>query len=251
MLKIVQFSRQYIQKPPRERCTNVIKAVICDVDGTLVDSVDAHTKAWCEAFEFFGHEIKFARMRHQIGKGADQLIPVFLSEQEIERFGKKLEEKRGHIFKQKYLPSVRAFPKVRDLFERLIADGKRVVLASSAKADELGVYKRLAHIEDLVEDETSQDDAEKSKPHPDIFKAALKKLKGVTAGEALALGDTPYDVIAARRAGIATIAVLSGGFPQEELAIAGCLDIYRDPADLLANYAEWIEGKEPKAVETR
>lgn len=221
----------------------MVKAIIFDVDGTLVDSVDAHAKAWCEAFELFGHEIKFARMRHQIGKGADQLMPVFLSEDEMAKFGKKLEEKRGHIFKQKYLPTVHAFPKVRDLFERLIADGKRVVLASSAKADELSTYKRLAHIEDLVDDETAKDDAEKSKPHPDIFKAALKKLKGISATEALVVGDTPYDVIAARRAGLGAVAVLSGGFPQEELANAGCLEIYRDPADLLANYSEWVEEK--------
>ncbi len=228
----------------------MIKAVISDVDGTLIDSVDAHAKAWCEAFELFGHEIKFARMRHQIGKGADQLIPVFLSKEEIARFGQKLEEKRAHLFQQKYLPTIRAFPKVRDLFQRLIADGKRVVLASSAQGDELETYKRLAHIEDLVQDETSKDDAEKSKPHPDIFKAALKKLKGIAPAEALVLGDTPYDVTAAHRAGLETIAVLSGGFPQEELANAGAVSIYRDPADLLANYPAWIEEKSPAAAQS-
>lgn len=226
------------------------KAVICDVDGTLVDSVDAHAKAWCEAFEFFGHEIKFPRMRHQIGKGADQLLPVFLSEAEIQKFGQRLEEKRAHLFKQKYLPTVRAFPKVRDLFQRLIADGKRVVLASSAQGEELETYKRLAHIEDLVEDETSKDDAPKSKPHPDIFQAALRKLKGVTPAEALVLGDTPYDITAAHRAGVETIAVLSGGFPQEELADAGAIAIYQSPADLLANYPAWIEEKSPAEAQS-
>lgn len=220
----------------------MIKAVIFDVDGTLVDSVDAHAHAWCEAFEKFGHEIKFARMRHQIGKGADQLLPVFLSEEEMARIGKKLEEKRSQLFQQKYLPRLKAFPKTRELFLRLIEDGKKVVLASSAKGEELKAYKRLARIEDLVDDETAKDDAERSKPHPDIFKAALKKLDGIEPGECLVVGDTPYDVVAARRAHIGAIGVLCGGFPEDELRDSGSIDNYRDPADLLVHFSDWIGG---------
>src|SRR5919202_844524 len=133
----------------------MIKAVIFDIDGTLVDSVDLHAQAWKEAFKHFGKDIPYQQVRRQIGKGGDQLMPVFFSKQELEEFGEEMEEYRGRIFKRDYLPRVRAFPKVRELFERIEQDGKRLALASSAKKDELKAYKKLAHIEDLIEEETS------------------------------------------------------------------------------------------------
>ena len=211
----------------------MIKAVIFDIDGTLVDSVDLHARAWQEAFASFGKQIPFDKIRHQIGKGGDQLMPVFLSKEELEKSGEELEKFRSDLFKREYLPKVRAFPKVRELFEAILAMGKKVALASSAKGDELAIYKRIANIEDLVEEETSADDAEKSKPHPDIFQAALDKLN-VRSDEAVVVGDTPYDVEAAAKAGLKTICLLSGGFPREELEAAGCIAIFQDPADLLA-----------------
>jgi HAD superfamily hydrolase (TIGR01549 family) len=214
----------------------VVKAVIFDIDGTLVDSVDLHARAWQEAFAHFGKHFSYERVRSQIGKGGDQLLPVFLSEREIEEFGDELTEYRGELFKRKYMPLVVAFPRVRELFERIRRDGKRIALASSAKKDELKEYKRIANIEDLVEDEASADDAEKSKPHPDIFEAALAQLGDVKPTEAIAVGDTPYDAEAAGKAGLRTIGLLSGGFPEEDLRAAGCVRIYKDAADLLANY---------------
>jgi HAD superfamily hydrolase (TIGR01549 family) len=214
----------------------VIKAVIFDVDGTLVDSVDLHARAWQEAFAHFGKQIPYARMRSQIGKGGDQLMPVFLSKEELGEFGDELEKYRGELFKREYLPRVKAFPSVRELFERIRQDGKQIALASSAKEDELSSYKRIANIEDLVEEQTSADDAEKSKPHPDIFEAALARLHGTQASEAIVIGDTPYDAEAAGKAGIKTIGFLSGGFPEEDLRAAGCVRIYRDATDLLAHY---------------
>ncbi len=214
----------------------MIKAVIFDVDGTLVDSVDLHARAWQEAFAHFGKHFDFERVRSQIGKGGDQLMPVFLSEEELEEFGEELEEYRGELFKREYLPLVKAFPAVRELFRRVKDEGLSVALASSAKGDELKTYKKLARIEDLVEEETSSDDAEKSKPHPDIFEAALEKLEDVRPAEAVVVGDTPYDAEAASKAGIKTVGLLSGGFPEEDLRAAGCVRIYRDAADLLANY---------------
>jgi HAD superfamily hydrolase (TIGR01509 family) len=213
----------------------VVKAVIFDIDGTLIDSVDLHARAWQEAFAHFGKQFDFERVRYQIGKGGDQLLPVFLSEEEIEKFGDELTEYRGELFKREYLPRVVAFPRVRELFERILRDGKRIALASSAKKEELSEYKRIANIEDLVEEEASSDDAEKSKPHPDIFEAALAEL-GVEPSDAIVVGDTPYDAEAARKAGVRTIGVLSGGFPEEDLREAGCVRIYKDAADLLANY---------------
>lgn len=214
----------------------VVKAVIFDIDGTLIDSVDLHARAWQEAFAHFGKQFAFERVRYQIGKGGDQLLPVFLSEREIEEFGDELTEYRGELFKREYLPRVVAFPRVRELFERVLADGKRVALASSAKQDELKEYKRIANIEDLVEEETSADDAEKSKPHPDIFEAALSQLGDVEPSDAIVVGDTPYDAEAARKAGLKTVGLLSGGFPEEDLRAAGCVRIYKDAAELLANY---------------
>jgi HAD superfamily hydrolase (TIGR01549 family) len=214
----------------------MLKAIIFDIDGTLVDSVDLHARAWQEAFRHFGREVEFEQVRHQIGKGGDQLMPVFFSAEELERFGEEMEKFRGDLYKREYISRVRAFPQVRELFERISRDGKRIALASSAKKDELKVYKELARITDLVEEETSADDAEKSKPHPDIFEAALAALGDVQPDEAIVIGDTPYDATAAGKAGLRTIGVLCGGFPEAELRTAGCTDIYRDPADLLARY---------------
>lgn len=219
----------------------MLRAVIFDVDGTLIDSVDLHARSWCEAFARFGFTIPYARMRSQIGKGADQLMPVFLGEEDTQALGPKLEKLRSRLFKEEYLPQVTGFPAVRELFQKLQADDIRTVLASSAQGDELKHYKQAARIDDLVEGETSKDDAEKSKPHPDIFEAALARLDGISAAECLVIGDTPYDATAARRAGLRSIGVLCGGFPGVELTEAGASALYRDPADLLAHYGEWTK----------
>jgi HAD superfamily hydrolase (TIGR01549 family) len=218
----------------------MIKAVIFDIDGTLVDSVDLHAQAWKETFKQYGKDIPYQQVRHQIGKGGDQLMPVFFSQDELDEFGEEMEEYRSKIYKRDYLRRVRAFPQVRELFLKIKADGKRLALASSAKEDELATYKKVAQIEDLVEEETSADDAEKSKPHPDIFEAALEQLGGLAPAEVIVVGDTPYDAEAARKIRLRTIGVLCGGFPEAELDAAGCIGIYHDPADLLARYDESI-----------
>ena len=214
----------------------MVQAVIFDVDGTLVDSVDLHAQAWKVAFEKFGKAIPFHQVRRQIGKGSDQLLPVFFSKEELSRFGEELDDYRSEVFKKEYLPRVEAFPKVRELFQCIKNDRKQIVLASSAKADELEVYKKIARVEDLVESETSSDDADRSKPFPDIFQAALVRLKGIAPEDATVIGDTPYDAQAACRAKLETIGLLCGGWTEEELRSAGCLAVYRDPEDLLLNY---------------
>lgn len=208
-------------------------AAIFDVDGTLVDSVDLHARAWQEAFARFGRQVAFEEVRAQIGKGGDQLMPVFLSQGEMALRGKAIEEYRSQLWKDEYLKRVRAFPEVRELFKKLRRRGARVALASSAKGEELEIYKQIAGIDDLVETETSADDAARSKPHPDIFAAALRRL-GATKEEAVVIGDTPWDAIAARRLGVRSVGVLCGGFAEDSLRGAGCIDIFRDPADLLA-----------------
>jgi HAD superfamily hydrolase (TIGR01549 family) len=214
----------------------MLQAVIFDVDGTIVDSVDLHAEAWRVAFEKFGKTFPFHEIRRQIGKGSDQLLPVFFSQQELDQFGEDLDEYRSKIFKKEFLPRVQAFPKVRDLFQRIKEDGKQIVLASSAKADELDAYKKIARIDDLIESETSSDDADRSKPYPDIFQAALARLKDVGPENAVVIGDTPYDAQAASKANLETIGLLCGGWSTEELRRAGCMAIYLDAEDLLLQY---------------
>ena len=211
-------------------------AVIFDVDGTLVDSVDAHAHAWQDAFRDFGKEIPFETVRSQIGKGGDQLLPVFMSPEEIERDGRALQEHRAELLKQDYLPHIKSFPGVRALFERLLAAEVRIALASSAKGEELEAYKKIADISDLLDTETSSEDAERSKPHPDIFEAALAKLGAADKGRVLVVGDTPFDAEAADKAGLRCIGVLCGGFAEADLRRAGCFAVFDGPQDLLDRF---------------
>ncbi len=216
----------------------MIDAVIFDIDGTLVDSVDLHAEAWRLAFKKFGKGVSFEDIRRQIGKGADQLLPVFWSPQELAKFGKELEEYRSELFKKEYLPHVKAFPQVRQLFERIRQDRKRIALASSAKGDELKTYKKIARVDDFIEAETSSDDAAKSKPHPDIFEAALEELGDLAADRTIVVGDTPYDAEAAGKAKMRTIGLMCGGWSESDLRRGGCIAIYRDAADLLMHYED-------------
>jgi phosphoglycolate phosphatase-like HAD superfamily hydrolase len=156
----------------------------------------------------------------------------------LERLGEQIKQERSRYFKEKYLPKVRPFPKVPELFQRIRQDDKRIVRASSGKREEVDVYKRIAGIEGLVDADTSSDEAERSKPHPDIFVVTLKKMGNPDPATVMAVGDTPYDAQAAGKAGINTIGVLCGGFPEKSLREAGCVAIYPDPADLLAHYED-------------
>ena len=209
------------------------KAAIFDLDGTLLDSVDLHALAWHEAMVKFGHDVTLEQVRSQIGKGGDKLIPVFLSADEQRDHGKELEEWRGRRFKTRYLPLVRPFSAVPDLLRRLRDAGLRIAVASSAKRDELDKYLDIAGIADLVDATTSSEDADESKPAPDVFEIILKKLK-IAGADAVAIGDTPYDATAAGKAGVATIGVLCGGFTETSLREAGCFEVFRGPAALFA-----------------
>ncbi|MFY9292947.1 MAG: HAD family hydrolase [Methylorubrum rhodinum] len=212
-------------------------AVVFDIDGTLLDSVDQHARAWVEAFAHFGIQTEEAQVRRQIGKGGDQLLPVFVDPDRLAREGKTIEAYRSDLFKRRYLDQVRPFPGVQELLSRLREDGLTVALASSGKASEVEHYQRILGIEDLVDAVTSADDADRSKPHPDIFEAVLEKLPGLPKAAVIAVGDTPYDAEAAGKAGIRTVGLLCGGFPEADLSAAGCIALYRDPQDLLDGYA--------------
>ena len=214
----------------------MVKAVIFDVDGTLIDTVDLHAQSWLETFRAFGIQTSFADVRHQIGKGGDQLMPVFVPPDVLETKGQAMEEYRAKLFKDAYLPQARGFPEVRRLFEQLKTDGLAIAIGSSCKADELPLYTDLAGVTDLIDVAATSDDAERSKPSPDIFEAVAGKLAPIARSEMIVVGDTPYDALAAGRAGIRSVGVLCGGFPEAELRGAGCVDIFADPADLLRRY---------------
>ena len=163
----------------------------------------------------------------------------------IEERGKEIQSVRSNLFKHEYMHRARAFPGVRDLFERIRASGQRVVLASSGTTGEVDRYKEIAGIADLIDDATSSDDAERSKPFPDIFQAALGKLAPLRPNEAVVVGDTPYDAEAARDAGMKSVGVLCGGFSEEALRSAGCIAVYEGAADLLEHYEKSLLASAP------
>ncbi len=216
----------------------MFSAVIFDIDGTLVDSGDGHARAWQEALRHFGKEVPYHEIRNQIGKGGDQTLPVFLSPDEIERFGKQLDRFKSQLYRREYMPRVRPFPRVRELLQRLRDDRKRLALATSAEPPELRHNLELMDVADLIDVTTSADEAARTKPFPDIFHAALRKLGHPPPSEVIVVGDSPYDAEAAGQVPLATIGMLCGGYSERQLRDAGCAAIYRDPADLLARYHE-------------
>lgn len=215
-------------------------AFIFDIDGTLVDSNELHVDSWDRAFRRFGKNFSREQLRAQIGKGSDQYLPEFLTPEEIKRFGKQLDKYRSELFRKEYLPKVRPFPKVRELFQCIRDDNKRNVLASSGKKADTEYYIDLLNIGDLIEGFVSGDDAKESKPAPDIFAASLKKLGDVSPADAVTVGDTRFDIEGAKKAGLKTIAFLCGGTAESVLRRAGAIAIYRDPADFLAHHRELV-----------
>lgn len=212
-----------------------IAAALIDLDGTLVDSNEFHVLSWREAFLEQGHEFPPDVIRRQIGKGADQLIPTLLPGASAdEGEGKRIAARHGEIFKRRYMPQVEPLAGAAELVRALHAASVKVVLASSASGGEVDHYVSLLGIDDAVTARTSADDVERTKPAGDVFAAALGKVAPVAASAAVVVGDTPYDVIAASKCGIATLALLSGGFGEQGLREAGAMAVYTDASALLA-----------------
>lgn len=217
----------------------MIKAVILDIDGTLIDSNSAHAETFVRSFAEFGKTVPFEEMRCLIGMGADKILEKYLSDDEIEEFGEEIKEFRKKLLFDEYLEHVQVFPKLREFLNKLCSDDKKIVLASSAGDDEIEKYKKLMKVSDLLEEETSADDAEESKPDPDIFQAAFDKLEGeVKKHESLIIGDTIYDAEAAVKAGIKIIGVESGGWTREKLLREGCEMVFKDIAEIFENYTQ-------------
>ena len=213
-----------------------VKAILFDIDGTLVDSNDMHVFAWEEAFAGIGERFDRQAIHDQIGKGADMLIPTLLPDLDEAR-QKKLGDAHGSIFKAKFLSTVKPFAHAHELLAHANGRGQQVVLATSASRAEVDHYLDLLDARKLVTATTSSEDVEHTKPAPDIFASALGKLSGIAATEVIVVGDTPYDMEAAARCGISAVAVRSGKFSDEILRNAGAIEIFDDAAALLACYA--------------
>jgi phosphoglycolate phosphatase-like HAD superfamily hydrolase len=209
------------------------RVAVLDVDGTLIDSNDAHARAWEEVGREMGFDIPFARVRPLIGMGGDRVLPMLTGLDEEDPRGEKVKSRRGEIFRERHLPGLRAFPGARELLERMRGDGMALVVATSASEEDLGALLEQAGMEDLVEDATSASDIERSKPSPDVVSAAVRKA-GRPPHEVVMLADTPYDVKACAGAGVDCIAFRCGGWTDDDLR--GAVAVYADPAELLAHY---------------
>ena len=211
-----------------------LRAALFDIDGTLIDSNHLHVQAWVEAFAGAGREVEADAVAPLIGMGGDKLVPTLWPDAD-EAMQERLSDAHGAAFKGRYMAQAQPFPGARDLVARVHEVGLKVVLATSASDEEVDHYVDLLGIRDMVVTKTSIDEVEESKPAPDIFATALKKA-GVAAEAAIAIGDAPYDVEAAGKSGVSTIALLSGGFPRERLE--GSVAIYEDAADLLRRFED-------------
>jgi HAD superfamily hydrolase (TIGR01509 family) len=222
----------------------LLQGVIFDIDGTLVDSNDAHAQSWVDAFAEAGYEVPFETVRPLIGMGADKLLPQTIGIRHDSEEGKKLGKRRSEIFRKEYLPDLRPLAGSRDLVLRIRSEGLKPIVATSAKDEELKGLLKAAEVADLMEEKATASDAKRSKPDPDIVEAAIEESE-LDPPNLVMIGDTPYDIEAARKAKVRTIAFRSGGWTDE--ALKGAVEIYDGPADLLACLASSLIGREKLA----
>jgi HAD superfamily hydrolase (TIGR01549 family) len=206
-----------------------IRGIILDADGTFIDSNDAHAKSWAEAMAAYSYNVAFEKVRPLIGMGGDKVLPHTIHLQKDSEIGSQMSKRREAIFKERYSPRLRAFPGAQELLQEMRKRGLKLAIASSAQPDELKSLLRLLGAEDLVEEKTSSKDVSRSKPDPDGMQVTLMRT-GLDAHEALMIGDTAYDIEAARTAQVRTIAFRCGGWKDADLA--GALALYDGPADL-------------------
>jgi phosphoglycolate phosphatase-like HAD superfamily hydrolase len=195
------------------------ESIIFDVEGTLVDCAFQVTESWQRTLQNFGYRIAYPELHKYSGMDTDDMLRVLVPD----LVGAKkdvIKSAHGACYREIFLPSVNAFPGVRPLFQELKKSGYRIGLATTCQGDELTAYLDLTGVTEFVDAVACGDDPVRGKPHPDLFRLALGRLQ--TRKNALAVGDTPYDAIAAGRAGIRAIGTMSGGFSLRELEDAGC-----------------------------
>lgn len=211
--------------------------LLADIDGTLVDSNALHAEAWRRTFEHFDIQIGMDDAWRQIGKGADQLIPTFVPAERRAQLEPELKAYRKEIFHRDYMSRIVPFSKARELLVLVRERGMKIALATSSDPEDLSTYGKIIGMEDLVDKASTSGDAQASKPEPDIFAAALKKLN-MSPPQAIAIGDTPWDAEGAVKLGIPVIGLTCGGWKRDDLLQAGCVEVWQDPADLVAHFEE-------------
>lgn len=212
----------------------MVKGILIDVDGTLVLSNDAHAESWVEAFGMHGLEINFEQVRPLIGMGGDKLIPKLAPNLNKDSgLGKEISATRTKLFLKKYADKLQPTPGARELIHKLQEMGIKTIVASSAKEEELALLLKAAGVEKILTETTTSTDVDKSKPDPDIINNALGKI-GLPAELVVLLGDTPYDIEAAKGCKVDVIAVRCGGCSDDQLS--GAIAIYDNPQDLLEQY---------------
>jgi HAD superfamily hydrolase (TIGR01549 family) len=214
---------------------STVRGVVLDVDGTLIDSNKAHAHAWVQAMHEYGYEVPFEKVAPLIGMGGDKVLPETLHIEKNSEMGQRISKRRQAIFKEQYLPHLRAFPRTLDLLRRMREQGLKLVIATSAEPDELQGLLHVIdqHVKDLFENETTAKEASHSKPDADIMRAAIERIQ-LPPQALLMLGDTAYDIESAAKVQIKTVALRSGGWSDQDLK--GAIAIYNDPADLLEHF---------------
>ena len=213
-----------------------LRTVLLDVDGTLIDSNDAHARAWVDSLRDHGYVIPFEEVRPLIGMGGDKMLPILTGLDPDSGEAKRMTETRSQLFLKRELPTLRPTKGARALLEHLTSIGMELVVATSSKPNEVQALLEQAGVADLIQLASSAGDSERSKPDPDIVKAALR-MSGSLAAHSVMVGDTPYDIEAAARAKVPSIALRCGGW-WGDAALSGATAIYDDPADLLARIEE-------------
>ncbi len=207
--------------------------LLLDVDGTLIESNMQHAESWYEAFSEAGHQVEFEKIRLSIGKGGDQILPslVHLSPESPE--AEAISQRRGEIFRSKFLHQLRPHTRAAELLKTVANKGYQMVIATSSEAGDLQAMLRQAGLDGIIDECTTASDSKKSKPHPDIIIAALRKAD-CRADQAVMIGDTPYDIEAAKLAGVAAIGFASGGWSKADLEDAGAVMVFDGCADFLS-----------------
>jgi phosphoglycolate phosphatase-like HAD superfamily hydrolase len=216
----------------------VPKAIIFEVDGTLVNANVLRARAWQEALARFGRQVRLPRVLAQMALNGDQLASVFLLEEDHDRYAEELASFHRALFHETYLPRVRAFHGVPELLRRLRDEGWRIALASTADPDELEHYIELLGVADLIDARTTDAEVNRTRLNEEIPAEAIRLLGLDETDGTLAIAGSPYDVEGAVRLGMRCVGLVCGGFSEEQLMDAGAIAVFGTPEDLLTRYAE-------------
>jgi HAD superfamily hydrolase (TIGR01509 family) len=211
--------------------------VLCDVEGTLVDCIPQTLQSWHEVFAGYGYQVPLTQLQRYSGMDTKDMLAELLPAS-LRLRASEIADAQGEHYRKKYLPGVRGFPGVRELFHKLKQNGCKIGLATSCQPDELAVYLERTTVRDLIDATACGADAKKGKPHPDLLEVVLRKFSASGDKGALVIGDTPYDAQAAQRLGLPALGLLCGGHPADDLRAAGCCAVYDNPAQLLAQFQQ-------------